>query len=188
MMTRLLMVGLAVLGISGACAAAAPQKPAVNPDAATVAEFKERIDDYVAMHKKLEATLPTLPDDADPPQMDRHERALAKLIQADRKSARRGDLLTPAMAAYARRLLHEVFKGPEGRALRASIKDEGPDDLPLHVNQRYPDTVPLSTVPPQVLMALPPLPHELEYRFIGERLILLDVHAHLIADYAGDVF
>lgn len=182
------MVGLAFVGISVACAAATAQKPAVNPDAATVAEFKERIDDYVALHKKLEATLPTLPKDADPTQLDRHERALGKLIEAERKSARRGDLLTPAMAAYARRILHEVFKGPEGRALRASIEDEGPGDLPLHVNQRYPDTVPLSTVPPKVLMALPPLPEELEYRFIGERMILLDVHAHLIADYAGDVF
>jgi hypothetical protein len=34
-----------------------------------------------------------------------------------------------------------------------------------------------------VLAALPKLPKDLEYRFIGDRLILLDVHAHTIADY-----
>jgi hypothetical protein len=43
-------------------------------------------------------------------------------------------------------------------------------------------------VPPQVLSALPKLPEELEYRFIGDRLILLDKHAHTIADYMNTVF
>jgi hypothetical protein len=38
-------------------------------------------------------------------------------------------------------------------------------------------------MPPQVLAMLPKLPDDLEYRFIGNRLILLDVHAHTIADY-----
>jgi hypothetical protein len=38
-------------------------------------------------------------------------------------------------------------------------------------------------VPPQVLRSLPPLPPELEYRFIGTTLILLDAHAHIIVDY-----
>jgi len=48
--------------------------------------------------------------------------------------------------------------------------------------------VPLSTVPPQVLSSLPKLPEDLEYRFIGERLILLDVHAHIIADFMENAF
>ena len=38
-------------------------------------------------------------------------------------------------------------------------------------------------MPPQLLSALPKLPEELEYRFIGERLILFDHHAHVIVDY-----
>ena len=58
----------------------------------------------------------------------------------------------------------------------------------LQVNMRYPDTVPLSTVPPQVLANLPTLPEDLEYRFVGDRLILLDSHAHIIADYVEKVF
>ena len=48
------------------------------------------------------------------------------------------------------------------------------------MNGRYPDTVPLSTVPPQVLQTLPKLGEDMEYRFIGERLVLYDVHAHLV--------
>ena len=47
--------------------------------------------------------------------------------------------------------------------------DENPGRLQLQVNARYPESVPVSTVPPQVLQALPKLPEELEYRFIGDR-------------------
>jgi hypothetical protein len=37
-------------------------------------------------------------------------------------------------------------------------------------------------MPPQVLEGLPRLPDELEYRFLGDRLILMDVHARTIVD------
>ena len=75
-----------------------------------------------------------------------------------------------------------MFAGPDGAALRASIMDENPGKITLAVNSRYPDTVPLSTVPPQVLQGLPKLPEEMEFRFIGRHLILMDVHAHIIVD------
>ena len=51
------------------------------------------------------------------------------------------------------------------------------------MNSRYPDTVPLTTVPPQVLQTLPKLTEDLEYRFVGDNLILLDGHAHVIVDF-----
>ena len=62
-----------------------------------------------------------------------------------------------------------------------------PSAAKLRVNIRYPDVVPLTTVPPQVLQTLPKLTEDLEYRFMGDSLILLDVHAHLIADYIENV-
>ena len=33
-----------------------------------------------------------------------------------------------------------------------------------------------------VLAALPPLPHELQYRFVGRDLVLVDTHADLVVD------
>jgi hypothetical protein len=42
-------------------------------------------------------------------------------------------------------------------------------------------------MPPQVLAALPKLPQELEYRFVGARLILLDTHADIILDFVEGV-
>lgn len=64
--------------------------------------------------------------------------------------------------------------------------DENPAGIVLKVNGRYPDTVPISTVPPQVLQTLPKLREGMEYRFIGDALILLDTHAHVVADFIDD--
>jgi hypothetical protein len=75
-----------------------------------------------------------------------------------------------------------VFGGPDGASLRASIMDENPGSLRILVNARYPDSVPLTTMPPQILEGLPRLPEELEFRFLGDRLILMDVHAQTIVD------
>jgi hypothetical protein len=54
----------------------------------------------------------------------------------------------------------------------------------LKVNARYPADAPLPTVPPNLLANLPQLPEDLEYRIIGRDLILRDVHANLIVDFA----
>jgi hypothetical protein len=51
------------------------------------------------------------------------------------------------------------------------------------INGQYIPAAPLSTVPPTVLLQLPPLPEELEYRFVGRTLILRDSIANLIVDF-----
>ena len=53
--------------------------------------------------------------------------------------------------------------------------DENPVGLRRVVNGRYPDNVPVSTMPPPVLQTLPKLSEGLEYRFVGDDLIILDV-------------
>jgi hypothetical protein len=169
-------------------AVAAAQKPPVNPDAATMADFRKRVDEYVALQKKFEKTLPPLPDKATPQQMDTHERALGKLLQENRTDAKRGDLFTPAMQRVVRRLLRPAFRGASGAQLKKEILEEYTEPVVVKVNGRYPDTVPLSTVPPQILKGLPDLPEELQYRFVGDRLILLDPRAHIIVDYMEHVF
>jgi hypothetical protein len=158
----------------------------VNADARAMATFEARVNDYLTLHRKLEGTLPKLKNEATPLEIDKHQRALARLVAEARKDAKPGDIFTPEAQAVVRALMARVFGGPDGRALRDSIMDENPGPMKLTVNGRYPDTVPLSTVPPQVLQGLPKLPDELEYRFIGNRLILMDVHAHLIADFVDD--
>jgi hypothetical protein len=124
--------------------------------------------------------------EATPQQIDSNQRALGKLIQEARANAKPGDIFTPQAQPVIKRLLATVFGGPEGAELKASIMDENPIDVKLTVNGRYPDTVPISTIPPEVLQTLPELTEDLEYRFVGYSLILLDTHAHIIADFVDN--
>jgi len=182
-LTAVLLILPLVLGAS-------PQRAqAVNANAATINEFVKRVDVYVALHKKLESTLPPLGKQTDPRQIDTHERALAKLIQGARTNAKPGDLFQPDMQRLVRHLLAPVFRGKDGAQIKSEIMDnEYKGSVKLVVNGRYPDEVPISTVPPQVLSELPKLPEELEYRFIRSNMILFDPHAHIIADFIERAF
>lgn len=152
-------------------------------DAQAIAEFNKRLEGYSALHNKLEKTLPSLSKETSSEVIEKHQRALEALLQEHRKTAQRGDLFTPNVERLIRRLLVQLFTGPDGGKLKATIMDENPVGVKLAINSRYPDDVPVSTMPPQVLALLPKLAEELEYRFIGDRLILLDVHAHTVADF-----
>ena len=172
---------------SASPAAAPPTERVVGPlseaDAAALATMNDRLKDYIDVHTKLESSLPSLPTEATPAQIDKNQRALEMLIRKARATARPGDLFTPGAQPVIKRLLATVFGGPDGQQLKSSIMDENPVGVKLAVNGRYPDTVPISTIPPQVLQTLPRLSEALEYRFIGDDLIILDVHAHVIADF-----
>jgi hypothetical protein len=179
---------------SASPADAPPTKRVVGPlseaDARALATMNEGLKAYVAVHQKVEKSLPALPQEATPQQIDRNQRALEKLLRAERAAAKPGDIFTAEASPVIRRLLATVFSGPEGKQLKASIMDENvadPRQLKVRVNSRYPDTVPLTSIPPEVLQTLPRLTEDLEYRFVGDWLILLDTHAHIIADYIEDV-
>lgn len=160
--------------------------PLTAADAEALATMNERLKAYVALHIALERTLPRLPDAATPDQIDKHQRAFEALMRDARSAARPGDIFTVEARPVIVRLLATVFSGPDGRRLRSSVMDENwvdPVALKLEVNGRYPDVVPLTSMPADVLQTLPKLSEDLEYRFIGDWLILLDTHAHVIADF-----
>jgi hypothetical protein len=46
---------------------------------------------------------------------------------------------------------------------------------------------PLATFPALLLGALPRLPDDLEYRFMGRHLVIMDTKTNLIVDYLSDV-
>jgi hypothetical protein len=160
--------------------------PLTPADAQALATMSDRLNDYAHLRTKLERSLPHLPTEATPEQIDRNQRALERLIQEARTTAKPGDIFTPEARPVIKRLLANVFGRPDGKRLKASIMDENPVDpeaIRLTVNGRYPDAVPLTTIPPQVLQTLPKLPEDLEYRFVGDWLVLQDVQAHIVADF-----
>lgn len=185
-MSRTILSHVVVLGtLTGAFAAETPK--AGPSEAQAVGAFEARVNEYVALHEKLESTLPKFAERGTPEQVDKNQRALGDLIKAARKDAKPGDFFSPGMQKLVKRVMSEVLSGPDGKTIKSSIMDENPGVPNLAINERYPSSVPLSTMPPEVLEPLPKLKGELEYRFIGRRLILLDTEADIILDFTGDV-
>lgn len=150
-------------------------------------EYEARLEDYRIVHRKLEATLPKHGRHPTLDQIDQRQRALGALIKNARAGAAQGDIFTPDMQALVKRTLQAVLGGPDGKTIKALIMDENPGVPDLAVNDRYPDSIPLSTMPHRVLEPLPKLEDEMEYRFVGERLVLMDVEARIVIDLTDDV-
>jgi hypothetical protein len=155
----------------------------VNPHAAVLQEFKERVDQYMKLHADLDKEVPSLKKTDDPAKIKASQDALAAKLRAARANAKPADIFTPAVQAEFRRLLRPEVTGPDSADTKKAIKDDQPAAIPLKVNAVYPTSQPLPTVPPQILLSLPKLPEELEFRIIGNHLILRDVHANIIVDF-----
>jgi hypothetical protein len=178
-----LVAAALTLTLAVAPTTSAVQTTPPNQDAQVIADFLDRVKQYAALHDKLESTLPTVPTATTPELIAQHQSAMERLLTRARASARRGDIFTDPVRAYFRRQLSRVLSGPDGARVRATILDEDTRAVKLIVNSRYPSTVPVSTVPPQILLVLPRLPDPLEYRFVGDTLVLLDIHAGTVVDF-----
>jgi hypothetical protein len=167
-------------------AAAAGEHPQVNPDRRLLTDFKRRVGEYIEVRKKAEAQVPPLKKTTkDPAEIRLAQEALAQRIRALRANAKHGDIFTVEISGYFRRLLRPTVTD---KTTKQTIFDDNPGNIPyLKVNAVYPDDKPLSTVPPDVLMTLPVLPDDIEYRFVGKHMILRDARANLIIDYIPDV-
>lgn len=159
--------------------------PAVNPNAAVMADFKARVEKYAELHKDLAKGAAAQQDNRTPEQIDAQKTALAAKIQAARAGAKQGDIFAPEARPIFRRLLAPELKGEDGRDAKAVIRDDAPapGTVPFKVNATYPEDQPKPTVPANLLLTLPPLPAPLEYRIVGQHLLLLDTAADLIVDY-----
>jgi hypothetical protein len=154
-----------------------------NFDALTLKDFKNRIDKYVELHKRAAQNGPPLKKTTDPKDIATAQDALAARIRAERSAAEPGDIFAPAVRDTFRKLLSPPLKGEDGRDAKKILKDDAPAGVPLKVNAKYPSGAPLPTVPAKLLLNLPTLPKEVEYRIVGKHLILRDTEADIIVDY-----
>jgi hypothetical protein len=155
-----------------------------NPDAAVLAEFNARLDNYVKKQRALLKGEPVA-EDATPAQIQARQTTLANELRNIRKGAKQGDIFTPQVAAMFKRLLAPELKSGtrEAQQTKEQIKEDGPKAVQLTVNATYPADQPLSTVPPNLLANLPQLPKDVEYRIVGKHLMLRDVDANIIVDF-----
>ncbi len=163
--------------------------PAVNPNAAVMADFKARVEQYAELHKDLAKGSARQKDDTNPERINAQKAALAAKVQAARAAAKQGDIFTPEMRPIFRRLLAPELKGEAGRDAKAVMKDDAPapGTVAFKVNAKYPENQPKPTMPVNLLLNLPTLPEPLEYRLIGQHLLLLDTAADVVVDYMLNV-
>jgi hypothetical protein len=145
-------------------------------DAAT--DFSMRVRSYVELRSEMEKGLPALTVTDDPAELMRAADALAKRIRVARAKAKQGDIFTPAISVrFKKALLLEM-----NARTWADIVDDNPGAFSNRINATYPRRKALSTVPPNILAVLPILPGDIEYRFVGRHMILLDTRANVIID------
>jgi hypothetical protein len=172
------------IGLVGALripvAAGPPQIPPVTPAPPAFREFTERVQEYL----KLQKAMPRLRTTKQRKEIVERRHALAQKIRETRSNAKPGDIFTPEVSEEFRRVIRSAFQGPNAPNVRKTIRQGEPvPGWHLSVNGDYPEHLPLTTVPPTLLLHLPQLPPEVAYRIIGHDFVLEDTEAALIVDF-----
>ncbi len=123
-----------------------------------------------------------------PEEIERYKKEMAERVKADRRNAKRGDVLTPELTAFLVRRFREITEGEDGAKIISLIQESNPGDLRLQVNGNYPKDAELATMPPVVLQAFPELPQGIEYRFVGCRVMLMAHDSRVVIDYTEECF
>jgi hypothetical protein len=151
-------------------------------------EFDQRVADYLDIRKRAVAQVPALKPKSEPEQIAAHKDALMKALRTARTDAQKGDILVPSVQKHILEVIRSEMRGRDGLPVKKTVEQgnpalEGPAPPAVKVNGIYPDSAPVSTMPPTLLLRLPNLPKQLSFRFVGKHLVLLDTDAGLIVDY-----
>jgi len=157
--------------------------PTSATDRNTASTFVARAKTYIKLRNGVQSKLPTLSKDSTPEQITAHKKAFGDGVRAARVSAKPGDVFVPAAGEYLRRMIRTEFKGQDRGEVKEAILEAETAGVPLKVNYPYPETKEVSAIPPTLLLKLPELPKELNYRFVGRHMLLMDKENGLIIDY-----
>jgi hypothetical protein len=195
-MIEVLMLSFALAGAPApgapALLQAAPATRRARLDPQEAKDFLEKVKEYIEHRRKAREGLPKLKDKAEPEDVTAYAKGLADNIRERRQGAKQGDVFTPRLARGFRRIFaRELARTGHDRKVVLTEGNPTGDEERLQapkvvVNGQYIPAAPLSTVPPTLLLALPTLPEEVEYRFVGRALILRDAVANLIIDFIPD--
>jgi hypothetical protein len=158
----------------------------VNPQTAALQEFEKRIADYVNMQKNLAKGISATKPTNEPQLIMERQHELARKIREARKGAQQGAIFSPEISKEFHHLLAIAMQGSNNADIKKSLARSEPVRMSLHVNEAYPANIPLQSTPPTILMNLPRLPPELEYRFAGNALVLRDAVANIVVDLMPD--
>ncbi len=174
----------------------------VEMDAKVLAKFEREIEEYKELHKELVHRIPNVGPNATAEQIAAHRDKMTKGIQAERRSAKQGEIFKRRVEIAFRRIIAHELASPEREQVVKEIKQgnpkvenvpnqsdptrDHPEAVHVAVNATYNDRAPFSSMPPTLLLKLPQLPEEVRYRFVGRDLILLDSEANVILDFISE--
>ena len=146
-------------------------------------QFQKQVEGYLKVRKMVTDQLPKLKPTPSAEELAARATALTLNLAKARAGASQGAIFTPEVATEFRRLGKLALDGGDGKRVHKSLARAEPVKGTVHVNDVYPPAVPLQSMPPTLLMGLPKLPMELEYRLVGRTLVLRDSEANLIVDF-----
>jgi len=114
------------------------------------------------------------------------QNTLAEALQTKlRPNAKPGEIITPPMADAIRHQLEALFKSERRDLIIDELAEQNstpPTKHTVAINQ----LLDAPRLPPRLIEALPPLPKQLEYDFVGRTIVLRDVDAGVVVDYVPD--
>ena len=177
---RVAVFVIALVALRTPSAAGPPQVTPASPESPAFRDFLERVQQYL----KLQKAVPRLRTTKHREEIVSRRRALAQKIRETRPDAKQGDIFTPEISEEFRRVIRSAFQGPNASNVRKTIRQGEP--VPVWhptVNADYPEHLPVTTVPPTLLLRLPQLPSGVAYRIVGHDFVLQDTEARLIVDF-----
>jgi hypothetical protein len=155
-------------------------------DLGAIAEFNANVRAYCLLRDEI-----GMPSDrifGDPEDLVILRDVLRHAMQERRPFARSGEIFTAGPAAVFRHII-AATAASENVALkdvvRAMRADRAPGAIRPVVNEPY-DWRLGAWMWPALLLELPPLPVDVEYRIVGSDLILIDLRAGLVVDILND--
>jgi hypothetical protein len=158
---------------------------AASPQDAAIQDFTQRVHNYIELRQRVAKDLKPLQVSSDWRSIEASRKALAHALRRARPDAAMGDIFSADVAPVLRRLIGDVLRehGVAAGALLADLVSDQPAGAHARVvvNARF-DWSLGALMPGNIIAALPPLPDELQYRFVSDNLVLLDCDAGLIID------
>jgi hypothetical protein len=182
-------IGIATFLLSGLLAGdsfLAEQRP--MSQGRLVERFNQGVREYVALHRQIERFLPPQRIFTDPAEAKRAMVDMANAMRAMRADAAEGDIFDNEIATLFRDDIWRALRdgGIDPAMLAVEMVPEVPGEYPApKVNGPFSWAL-ANVMPPCVLRVLPELPIELQYRFVGADLVLIDLHANLVVDILRD--
>jgi hypothetical protein len=195
MKNRLRVIAIAALVVAGGSVSSTEAQSAAVKGAApgplalaeALKEFQQRLDSYVELRRDVSRKLQLAPLSPTPSaaELSGRQDALARAIIAARQGAKPGNLVSPAVAGHIIRIVTADAQRRQSAAETAALSEVPRAPRP-NVNNIYPADAALPTVPPLLLSELPRLPDNLQYRFFGRHVTIIDADVQVIIDYVAN--